>query len=136
VRAGAGTGKTRVGYAASWYSWISPPSRSTAADPAEVDHVVDCVLVDRRWLAERRLLPERAVWAVHDVMRGVGREDVLEVTTADDQEPFEALAADAPDPALGVCPRRRRPRRRLDYTDPLAAGELVKLAREPTRHDH
>jgi hypothetical protein len=33
-------------------------------------------------------------------VRQVGAEDLLEVAAADDQEPVEALAADAADPAL------------------------------------
>src|SRR5207248_2306600 len=66
------------------------------------------------------------------VVQGVGREDVLEVAAADDQEPVEALASDAADPALGVCPRLWRPHRRLDYTDAFGAEDLVELAGELT----
>ena len=95
-----------------------PAEQVTAADPAEVDHVASCLLVDRQ-LAERRLLPERAVRPMLVVMPRVGREDVVEVAAADDQEPVEAFAADASDPALGVRSRFRRPYRRSDYPDPL-----------------
>jgi len=38
-----------------------PGEQVTAADPAEVDHVASCLFVDRRQLAERRLLPERVL---------------------------------------------------------------------------
>jgi hypothetical protein len=38
-------------------------------------------------------------------MRDVGREDVGEMATAEDENPVEAFAADAPDPALGMRPR-------------------------------
>ena len=95
-----------------------PAEQVTAADPAEVDHVASCLLVDRQ-LAERRLLPERAVRPMLVVMPRVGREDVVEVAAADDQEPLEAFAADASDPALGVRSRLRRLYRRSDCTDPV-----------------
>ena len=65
------------------------------------------------------------------VMQDVGREDVLEGTAAEDQEPLEALAPRCPDPALGVRPRLRRPHRRLDHPDALGAEDLVELAAEP-----
>jgi hypothetical protein len=35
-------------------------------------------------------------------MPDVGRKDVLDVSAAEDQDPVEALSADAADPALGV----------------------------------
>jgi hypothetical protein len=41
-------GQARACYAASWYSWYQPAEQVTAADPAEVDLVASCLLVDRR----------------------------------------------------------------------------------------
>src|SRR6266496_998963 len=63
-------------------------------------------------------------------MSDVGRKDVVEVTAAEDQEPVKAFAPNAADPALGVCPRLRRPNRRLDHPDAFGAEDLVELARE------
>jgi hypothetical protein len=97
----------------------------TAADTIEVDHVSEGLLVERRRLAERRPLSQRAVRAVLVVVRRVGREDVVEVTTADDQEPVEALAADAADPTLGVRPRLRSPYGRFDDTDAFGMEDVV-----------
>jgi hypothetical protein len=42
-------------------------------------------------------------------MSDVGRKDVVEVTAVEDQEPVEAFAPNASDPALGVCPREPAP---------------------------
>ena len=77
-----------------------PAEQVTAADTLDVDRVADCLLLDRRSRAERSPLSERAVRAMLVVLRPVAREDVAEVTTTDDQEPVEAFAADAADPAL------------------------------------
>jgi len=74
----------------------------TAADTIEVNHVSEDLPPERRRLAERRPLPQRTVRAVLVVMRRVGRENVAEVTTANDEEPVEALAAGAADPTLGA----------------------------------
>ena len=73
----------------------------TAADPAEVDHFGHRSLAAGR-LAERWPLPEGAVRPVLVMVLGVARENVLQVPAADDQEPVQAFAADASDPALGV----------------------------------
>ena len=50
----------------------------------------------------RRLQHERPVRTVAVVMLDVDPKDPLQVATADDQGPVEALGADRPDPALGV----------------------------------
>ena len=55
----------------------------------------------------------------------VDAEDVLELATADDQQPVEALAADAADPALHVSVRIRRPDRCADDLDLRARNERV-----------
>src|SRR6266542_3758144 len=78
-----------------------------------------------RWLREGWLLVERAVLPVRVVVQRVDAEDMLEMTAADDQQPVEALAAHAADPALGVRSRPRRPHRRLDDTDAFGAENLV-----------
>src|SRR5436309_2215570 len=63
-------------------------------------------------------------------MPDVERKDVLEVSAAEEQDPVEALSADAADPALGVRPRLRRPHRRLNHPDPHRAEDLVELTAE------
>jgi hypothetical protein len=67
---------------------------------------------------ERRLLVERPVWPMHVVVGEVLAQHRLEVRTRQDQDPIEALATGAADPALGVrfCPRHRD--RRLDQPEP------------------
>jgi hypothetical protein len=57
-------------------------------------------------------------------------EDVLEVTTAEDQKAIEALAPDGADPPFRVRSRLRRPYWRFDYTDALGAKDLVELTGE------
>src|SRR6266542_2361140 len=90
--------------------------------------------IDRvgKWLvgAERRPLTERPVRPVLVVTPDVGDEHVLEVAAAEDQQPVEALAADAADPALGMGARLRRPYRRFDDVDAFGAEDLVELAAE------
>ena len=56
-----------------------------------------------------RLQPQRPVGTVAVVMLEVGAQDLLEVATADDQQPVEALGADGAYPALGVGIRLGRP---------------------------
>jgi hypothetical protein len=58
---------------------------------------------------ERWALLERAVRTVLVVMPDVGAYNLLDVAAAEDQDPVEALASQAPDPTLGVCLRLRRP---------------------------
>src|SRR5205814_1376504 len=58
------------------------------------------------------------------------RGTVLGLAAADDQEPVEALAADAADPALDVRVRVRRPHRRVDDLDRFAAEDVVEAAAE------
>jgi hypothetical protein len=64
------------------------------------------------------------------VVQRVSGHDVLEVAAAEYQQPVEALAADAADPALGVGARLRRSYRRFDDANAFAAEDLVELARE------
>ena len=62
---------------------------------------------------QRRALRECTMRPVLVVMRDIHGKDVLEVPAANDQDPVDALPADAADPALGVCPRFGRPHRRV-----------------------
>ena len=75
----------------------------------ELDHVGPYFLFDRRRLVERWPLREGAMRSVFVVVRDVGRENVLEVAATEDQDPVEAFAACAADPAFGVRPCCRRP---------------------------
>ena len=75
----------------------------TAADAIEIDHVGHRALITGWRPVERWPLGECAVRPVLVVVERVGREDVLEVAAADDQEPIEALTADVSDPALGCA---------------------------------
>src|SRR5436190_24398317 len=63
-------------------------------------------------------------------MADVGDEHVVEVAAAEDQQPVEALTADAADPALGMGARLRRPYRRFDDVDAFGAEDLVEFAAE------
>jgi hypothetical protein len=56
-----------------------------------------------------RLEVERAVWPAAVVMAHVDVENLLELAATDDQEPVEAFAAGAADPALDVRVRIWRP---------------------------
>jgi hypothetical protein len=64
------------------------------------------------------------------VVRSVAGENVLKMAAADDQEPVEALAPDAADPSLGMCPCLWRSHWRFDHPDALRAEGLVELAGE------
>src|SRR5262249_10837107 len=101
-----------------------PAEQVASAYPIKVDDVGLCLLAGRM-LAERWPLSECPVRPVLVVVPGVGREDVLEVAAADDQDPVETLAPDAADPAFGVCPRLRCSHGRLDHADASRAEDLV-----------
>jgi hypothetical protein len=112
-------------HAAALYSWISPPSRPCAGRArTRAARPVGC----EAWagVARARGCGEAGGGVVVDV----DTEDALELATVDDQDPVEALAPDRPDVALGVGVRLRRPDRRLDDCDPLAAEDLVERAVE------
>ncbi len=77
------------------------------------------------------MLIERSVWAVIVVVLEVGRQDVFEVASADDQEPVEVFAAQGDaDEALCGRVRLRCPRRRAEDPDVLALEDLVERGRE------
>jgi hypothetical protein len=71
--------------AAARYSWMRPPSRSWRSIFAVASRVAVCPASDGRSASARR--PRRVV------MSGVSAKHVLELTTADDQQPVEALGA-------------------------------------------
>jgi hypothetical protein len=60
----------------------------------------------------------------------VDAEDPLKLSAVEDEEPVEALAPDAPDPALDVRVRIRRPDRYSDHPDPAAVEDGVEGAAE------
>ena len=64
------------------------------------------------------------------VVTGIDAEHVLELTSAEDEQPVEALATDAADPALGVCVRVRRLHACADHGDPFALEDVVEAAAE------
>jgi hypothetical protein len=63
-------------------------------------------------------------------VRNVGAEDAVEVTPVQDQDPVEALAAERPDPPLGVGVCVRRPNRCADDPDALATEHRVEVTTE------
>ena len=74
--------------------------------------------------------PKRSVWAMLVVVLDIDPEDLVQVTTANDQEPVEALGADGTDPPLGVGVGVRRLDRRDDHLGALGAEHLVEPATE------
>jgi hypothetical protein len=64
------------------------------------------------------------------VMVDVDVQDVFELSSACDQEPVEALAADSADPPFGERVCLRRPKRGSDDLDTLASEHFVEGAAE------
>ena len=56
------------------------------------------------------------------VVLAVDAEHVLEMPSAEDQDPVEAVGANRANPALGVGIRVRRLDRRADHSDALRSG--------------
>src|SRR6266542_6512501 len=79
----------------------------------------------RERLRDRRLLAECAVWPVRVVVGDVLAEYAFEVAAGDDQDPVEALAPGAADPAFRVRLRLRGCDRRSDHADPFRVNERV-----------
>ena len=75
----------------------------------------------------KRECPMRPVLVV---MAGVDAEYVLELAAAEDEQPVEALASDAADPALGVGVRVRCLDGRADDGDPFALKDVIAAAAE------
>jgi hypothetical protein len=76
----------------------------------------------------RRLEPKRSVWAMLVGVLDIPPEDLLQVTTADDQQPVEALGTDRTDPTLRIGVRIRRLDRRDQHLGTLGPEHVV----EPT----
>ena len=68
---------------------------------------------------------ERAVWPLAVVVADIGADDALELAAVEDEQPVEALATDAADPALHVRVRVRRPNWGSDDPDALITEERV-----------
>ena len=110
---------------------VDQPAESVAAvDLIDFASAGDRFLFAWRHVAEGRTLRECAVWPVRVVVLRVRLEDLVEVTASEDQDPVEAFAADAADPAFGVRPCFRRPHRRFDHANAIGAEDLVELACE------
>jgi hypothetical protein len=99
--------------------------RAAHSGVGEIDRVGEWLVV-----AERRPLPERPVRPMFIVMPDVSDENVVEVAAAKDQQPVEAVASEAADPAFGMGARLRRPNRRFDDVDAFRAEDLVEFAAE------
>jgi hypothetical protein len=84
---------------------------------------------DLDW-AVRRGEPEGTVGPVLVVVANIDTKDAFEMSATDDQEMVEAIGAHGAHPALGIGVRVRRPYRRLDHADALAAEDLVEAAAE------
>jgi hypothetical protein len=67
----------------------------------------------------RGLKSEGAVWTMLVVVLGVDPQDLLQVPSADDQEPVEALGADCANPPLREGVRIGRLHRREHHLDVL-----------------
>jgi hypothetical protein len=78
----------------------------------------------------RRFQPERPVGTVAVVVLDIHPEDLLQVTTANDQQPVQALGADCADPTLRVGVRVRRLDRRDEHLGALGAEHVVEPATE------
>ena len=70
------------------------------------------------------------MWTMAVVVIDVGVQDALELATAGDQDPVEALAPHGADEALGEHVGLWSPDRCSDDLDPLAAEDLVEGAAE------
>ena len=63
-------------------------------------------------------------------MARIDMKYVLELSAAEDEQPVEALAAHASDPALGVCVRVRRLDGCADDGDSFALEDVIEAAAE------
>ena len=70
------------------------------------------------------------MWALSVVVLDMDPEGLLQVTTANDEEPVEAFGADGADPPLGVGIGVRRLDRRDEYLGALGAEHVVEPARD------
>ena len=75
------------------------------------------------WL--RWFEPKRSVWALSVVVLDMDPEGLLQVTTANDQPPVEALGVDGADPTLRIGVRVRRLDRRNEHLGTLGPAHVV-----------
>jgi hypothetical protein len=77
-----------------------------------------------------RLQPQRLVRTVSVVMLDVDAEDLLQVATADDQQPVQALGTGGAHPALRIGIRLGCPDRGYQHLATLRAEHVVEAATE------
>jgi hypothetical protein len=73
---------------------------------------------------------ERSMRPTPVVMAGVDVKHVLELASAEDEQPVEALATHAANPALGVGVRVRRQDGCADHSHSFAREDMIKAAAE------
>ena len=73
---------------------------------------------------------ECPVWTTRVVMPYIDAEDTVELEPAEDEQPVEALATDAADPALGVGVRVRRLDGCADHGGSFALEDVIEAAAE------
>jgi hypothetical protein len=95
-------------------------------------HAALLILANNGWSGGwvRRLEMERPVGTVPVVVRDVDPKDLLEVTSANDEQPVEALSADRPHPAFGVGVGVRGLHRCDQHLGALGAEHVVEAAGE------
>ena len=101
-----------------------PTESIPAADPERIRASGEAESRSRLWRHES----QATMRTMAVVMIDVGVQDVLELATAGDQDPVEALAPHGADEALGKRVRLRSVDRSSDDLDPLAAEDLVEDA--------
>ena len=74
--------------------------------------------------------PKRSVRTMPVVVLDIDPEDLLQVTTANDQQPVQALGADGTDPPLRIGVRVRRLDRRNEHLGALGAEHVVEATTE------
>jgi len=91
-----------------------------------------CLRRWRRWRLgrDRRLAPERSVWALAVVVVDVDAQDAVELALSEDQQPVQAFGSCGPHEAFGVRVGLRRAERRPDHVDAFGAEDLVKAGDE------
>jgi hypothetical protein len=91
-----------------------------------------CLRRWRRWRLDRdrRLTPERSVWALAVVVVDVDAQGAVELALSENQQPVQAFASRGPHEAFGVRVGLRRAERRSDNVDAFGAEDLVKAGDE------
>jgi len=103
-----------------------------ATEPIAAVHLGSSVVADEGqrggWIWRVKL--ERPMRAVPVVVLDVNPKDLLEVASADEQQPAQALGADGADPALRVGVRVGRTHRCHQHLGALGAEHIVERPRE------